>query len=146
MADKDKSIASDGDNSKLEHSQGGKTTRDELDAGVPMLPGDPSEPQGPEDALGIGPKRGNYEGRIGGSEYQPHQSVPIPASERVEGGPTARLEAQRPRVADIGDDPGVKGGTMTTDERDRASDRGRASRSERSTTNPSSTTEAARER
>lgn len=113
MADKnDPTIASDAQNDKLKHSEGGVTTRDDaLDAGVPMLPGDPAEPQGPEDALGIGPKRGDYRSRVGPGDYQPHQSVPVPASERVPGGPTARLEAQRPRTDDIGDEKGVKGGT-----------------------------------
>lgn len=111
----DPSIASEGENASLEHSKGGVTTRqDALDAGVPMLPGDPSEPVGPEDALGIGPKRGDYTGRIGPENYQPHQSVPIPADEQEEGGPTARLEAQRPRASDIGDEKGVKGGTRAT--------------------------------
>lgn len=109
---KDTTIASPAENARLEHTEGGTTTRDDaLDAGVPMLPGSPDEPVGPEDALGIGPKRGDYTGRVGPGDYQPHQSVPIPADERVEGGPTARLEPQRPRTEDIGDDPGVKGGT-----------------------------------
>ena len=106
------SVASASDNDELEHSQGGVTTRnDALDAGVPMLPGSPDEPQGPEDALGIGPKRGDYTGRIGPSGYEPHQAVPIPPEERKPNGPTARLEAQRPRAEDIGDEPGEKGGT-----------------------------------
>lgn len=114
MPDKNASIASDADNAKLKHTEGGMTTRDDaLDAGVPMLPGSPDEPQGPEDALGIGPKRGDYTGRVGPEGYQPHQSVPIPAKDRTEGGPTARLEAQRPRTEDIGDESGVKGGTHT---------------------------------
>lgn len=116
MADKDTkrddlgAVASDAGNAKLEHSQGGATTRDDaLDAGVPMLQGDPSEPQGPEDALGIGPKRGDYRGRVGPQDYQPHQSVPN-ANARP-GEPTAHLEAQRPRTEDIADEKGVKGGT-----------------------------------
>lgn len=113
--DADASIASDADNAKLKHTEGGVTTRaDALDAGVPMLPGSPEEPIGPEDALGIGPKRGDYTGRIGPANYQPHQSVPIPAMDQVEGGPKARLEAQAPRAEDIGDEKGVKGGTHPT--------------------------------
>lgn len=108
-------IASNAQNDKLKHSQGGLTTRDDaLDAGVPMLPGDPSEPVGPEDALGIGPKRGDYTGRIGPSDYQPHQSVPV--RDAKPGEPTARLEAQRPRTDDIGDEKGVKGGTQPAGE------------------------------
>ena len=117
----DETIADPSDNAKLKHSAGGKTTRDELDAGVPMLPGSPDEPQGPEDALGIGPKRGDYTGRIGGSEYQPHQSVPIPNAKPGEA--NARLEAQRPRAEDIGDDLGVKGGTQTVAEAPRPAPR-----------------------
>lgn len=112
--DADASIATDADNAKLEHSEGGVTTRDDaLDAGVPMLPGSPDEPQGPEDALGEGPKRGDYTGRVGPQGYQPHRSVPIPASERVPGGPNARLVAQRPLTEDIGDAEGRKGGVDT---------------------------------
>lgn len=108
--DADDSIASDAQNDKLKHTEGGVTTRDDaLDAGVPMLPGSPTEPQGPEDALGIGPKRGDYRGRVGPQDYQPHQSVPN-ANARP-GEPTAHLEAQRPRTEDIGDEKGVKGGT-----------------------------------
>jgi len=41
-----------------------------------MLPGDSSEPpQGPEDALGDGPKFGDYRDRIGDSTYQPHSGA-----------------------------------------------------------------------
>jgi hypothetical protein len=121
----DESIASKTDNEKLEHTAGGRTTRDDpLDAGVPMLPGSPDEPQGPEDALGIGPKRGDYTGRVGPSNYQPHQAVPIPAKEQTEGGPNARLEAQAPRAEDIGDDPGVKGGTQLAVETPRPTPKG----------------------
>jgi hypothetical protein len=110
----DASVASDADNAKLEHTEGGVTTRaDALDAGVPMLPGSPAEPQGPEDALGVGPKRGDYRGRVGPDNYQPHRSVPIPADEWVAGGPTAKLVAQRPLTEDIGDAEGLKGGVDT---------------------------------
>jgi hypothetical protein len=70
------------------------------DLGVPMLPGDPNEPVGPEDALGIGPKRGDYTDRIGPSPYNPHQgSTP-----------------QRERAEDIGEVPGKKGGVDTTED------------------------------
>lgn len=68
-----------------------------LDLGVPMLPGDGSEPQGPEDALGDGPKRGDYTNRLGGSTYLPHVGD----------------DPQRPKAADIGDESGVKGGVDT---------------------------------
>ncbi len=83
------------DENKLEHSQGGMTTReDSLDLGVPMLAGSPDEPQGPEDALGPGPKRGDYRGRIGPADYHPH----------------AGGEPQRPRAEDIGEEEARKGG------------------------------------
>ena len=99
----DESVASEAQNSKLEHSQGGVTTRDDAtDLGVPMLPGQPDEPTGPEDALGVGPKRGDYSNRIGSASYQPHESL------RAEDG-KVQVEAQRPRVEDRGDAPG-KGG------------------------------------
>lgn len=39
------------------------------DLGVPMHDGDPAEPVGPEDALGVGEKRGDYSGRGDGSDH-----------------------------------------------------------------------------
>ena len=91
---------------------GGTTTRDDAtDMGVPMLPGDPSEPQGPEDALGAGPKRGDYTGRLGETNYQPHQVGPV--SDPVAGGPTAVAIPQAPRAEDQGDVAGQKGGVDT---------------------------------
>lgn len=78
---------------------------DPTDLGVPMLPGSPDEPVGPEDALGVGPKRGDYTGRIGPSNYQPHEA-------RREDGKVV-MEAQRPRAEDIGDAEGLKGGVET---------------------------------
>lgn len=101
-------------NEGLEHPEGGRVTRDDpTDLGVPMLAGDPSEPQGPEDALGAGPKRGDYTGRIGPAHYHPHTTERIPASEREEDGPTVRVVVQRPRAEDIGDEAGLKGGVET---------------------------------
>jgi hypothetical protein len=70
--------------------------RDAGDVGVPMLPGSPDEPVGPEDALGEGPTRGDYRDRIGPSSYHPHQGT----------------TPQRPNAEDIGDAPG-KGGVDT---------------------------------
>lgn len=67
------------------------------DLGVTMLAGDPSEPVGPEDALGEGPKRGDYTERIGPADYHPHEGS----------------EAQRPRAEDIGEVAGKKGGVET---------------------------------
>ena len=90
----------------------GRTTRDDaLDLGVPMLPGSPDEPQGPEDALGPGPKRGDYRDRIGPQGYEPHEVTPNP--DAGEGEPAVKVEPQRPRAEDIGDVEGVKGGVDT---------------------------------
>lgn len=101
-------------NEGLEHPEGGRVTRDDpLDLGVPMLPGDPSEPVGPEDALGVGPKRGDYTGRIGPAHYHPTTGERIPADEREEGGPTVRVVSQRSRAEEIGDEAGLKGGVET---------------------------------
>ena len=105
-------IASEKQNEKLEHSQGGTTTRDDAtDLGVPMLPGSPDEPQGPEDALVVGPTRGDYRDRIGPSGYNPTEMVPV--RDAKPGEPTVRAEAQRPRAEEIGDVPGKKGGVET---------------------------------
>lgn len=107
MADKKASKA------RLEHSQGGATTRDDaLDLGVPMMAGDPSEPVGPEDALGAGKKRGDYSNALPAG-YNPHTSEAIPEPEREEGGPTVRVVAQRERAAQQGEEAGKKGGVET---------------------------------
>lgn len=93
---------------KLQHTAGGVTTRDDAtDMGVPMLAGGANEPVGPEDALGVGPKRGDYSDRIGPSSYQPHESLRV--EDAKPGQPDVVIEAQRPRVEDRGDAPG-KGG------------------------------------
>jgi len=111
--DTDPTIASDAQNDRLEHSQGGITTRDDrTDVGVPMLPGDPSEPVGPEDALGAGPTRGDYRGRIGSSAYQPHTTVPV--TDAKSGEAQVTVVAQRPFADEIGDVAGVKGGVGTS--------------------------------
>ncbi len=85
---------------------------DATDLGVPMLPGDGSEPVGPEDALGPGPKRGDYSDRIGPAGYQPHQVVPVEGAEP--GQPQVEVVKQRERAAERGDDAGEKGGVTTT--------------------------------
>lgn len=106
------SVATENDNKRLEHSRGGATTRDDvLDLGVPMLAGDPAERQGPEDALGSGPKRGDYTGRIGPDSYHPHEVLPV--TDAKPGEPTVRVEEQRPRASDIGDEKAKKGGVET---------------------------------
>jgi len=97
----DKSVASQEQNQELESEAGGQTTRsDKNDLGVPMLPGTGKERQGPEDALGEGPKRGDYTGRLGGEAYHPHEGT----------------TAQKPRAEEIGDVPGRKGGVETAGE------------------------------
>lgn len=77
------SVASPAENAKLEHTDGGVTTRDDLhDAGVPMAPADEPEKErvGPEDALGAEPTRGDYSDRI---DSGPHmRAVPLSADER----------------------------------------------------------------
>lgn len=99
------------DNARLQHSQGGVTTRDDaLDSGAPMLPGDPSEPVGPEDALGSGPKRGDYSKLIGNREH--YASVANPDHDPTKpDSPAFVLVHQNPLVEQRGDDKGVKGGT-----------------------------------
>lgn len=97
---------------RLKHSVEGETTRDDAtDLGVPMLPGDPSEPVGPEDALGAGQKRGDYSKRVGDSNYQPHEVVPNPDAKPGE--PTVKVVEQAPRASDRGDEKGKKGGVET---------------------------------
>lgn len=77
------SVAAPSENAKLEHSDGGSTTRDDrLDAGVPMTQGETgtTSPVGPEDALGAEPTRGDYSGRI---DSGPHlASVPVTGDDR----------------------------------------------------------------
>lgn len=112
-------VATVKDNAKLEHSQGGVTTRDDrLDAGVPVLQGDPSEPTGPEDALGEGPKRGDYSKRQDGTDH--FESRPVAGGMIVDDDgnvvdyePNVELVAQNPRVADVGEVKGAKGGVDT---------------------------------
>lgn len=106
-------VATQEQNDQLEHTRGGSTTRDDAhDLGVPMLPGSPDEPVGPEDALGEGPTRGDYRERIGPAGYHPHESRPA-TREEAEQGVVSVMEAQRPRTEDIGDVAGKKGGVET---------------------------------
>ncbi len=88
----------------------GVTTRDDaLDSGAEMLPGDPSEPVGPEDALGSGNKRGDYSAfldrRYTASVPNPNRDPEDPES------PASVIVEQNPLVQQRGDEPGVKGGT-----------------------------------
>lgn len=112
MPDAEKATATDSQNSKLKHSQGGATTRDDAtDVGVPMLAGSPEERQGPEDALGVGPKRGDYRARLARRDAEPHETRPV--RDAKPGEPTVVNEAQAPRADDIGDENGRKGGVDT---------------------------------
>jgi hypothetical protein len=101
-------MASKKDN--LQHSEGGVSTRDDaLDSGAPMLAGDPSEPVGPEDALGAGPKRGDYSAWLD-REY--HASVRNPDHDPSDPeSPAVVLVHQNPLAEDRGDEKGVKGGS-----------------------------------
>lgn len=103
--------ASKAQNDKLEHTEGGVTTRDDaLDSGAPMLAGDPSEPSGPEDALGSGPKRGDYSKLIGNLQHS--ASVVNPDYDASDpNSPRTVLVHQNPLVDQRGDEKGVKGGT-----------------------------------
>lgn len=98
------------DNADLEHTMGGATTRDAMDAGAPMLPGSPSEPIGPEDALGPGPKRGDYSDRITSGPSM--ETRIIPEADRTADGAIYELVPQGPRASELGDDEG-KGGVST---------------------------------
>jgi hypothetical protein len=95
MADtKSKDLEEQGLDPNLEHTAGGKHTRDVMDAGVPMAKPAADDPghQGPEDALGDRATRGDYSDRI---DSGPHMvAEPVPADERVPGGPTQRLVPQ----------------------------------------------------
>lgn len=111
-------VADEGQNKGLKHSKGGVTTRDDrTDLGVPMLPGSPDEPQGPEDALGLGPKRGDYTLRIGPSNYEPHEVLPVDDGGDADT-PNVKVESQRGRADEIGDEPKVKGGVTTQAQQD----------------------------
>ena len=102
----------------------GDVQKDPTDAGVPMLPGSPDEPQGPEDVGGEGPKRGDYERRIVPS-LDSHEAVRTDGGSGAAGEPVhtekggfdrkphTRLESQAERALDRGDAEGEKGGVDT---------------------------------
>jgi hypothetical protein len=104
------------DDKNAKHTEGGVTTRDDaLDSGVPMLAGDPGEPVGPEDALGAGPKRGDYSEVVGNKQH--YSSVPNPNRDPADpSSPAYVLVHQNPLVADVGDEKGVKGGSHSLSE------------------------------
>lgn len=84
------------------------------ESGVPMLPGDPREPVGPEDALGEGPKRGDYSGVM--RLEAPHEAKLTGVAPGDDNDPSRVLESQAPRVGQVGDVAGKKGGVETADE------------------------------
>lgn len=96
----------------LEHTNGGNTTRDAMDAGVPMIPGDPNEPIGPEDAMGPGPKRGDYSDRLNSG---PHMMTVENPDADVDAGEPRYMLVPADEFAEAGnqaDEPG-KGGVST---------------------------------
>lgn len=97
---------------KASEAKSDTTTKDDAtDVGVPMLPGDPKEPVGPEDALGPGPKRGDYTDRIGPSGYNPTETRRVPDAKPGEA--HTEVVEQRPRAEEVGDEKGKKGGVET---------------------------------
>lgn len=75
-----------------------------------MVPGHSKEPVGPEDAMGPGPKRGDYSANLGNTGPT-FESVPV--VDPAPGAPRSRLVDQAARANDIGDEPGKKGGVTT---------------------------------
>src|SRR5688500_10621960 len=116
MAEKEKpatDVATEQQNAKLEHTQGGPTARaDATDLGAPMPADDGTGPGGPQDVAGPGPKRGDYSGRLG-TATTPHEVVRIPDAKPGE--PVARGVDQAPRASDTGEVKGKKGGVETAE-------------------------------
>lgn len=128
-------------NEELEHTRGGATTRDSMDAGVPMTPGSANEPIGPEDALGPGPKRGDYRDRLNGGPSMVTRVIPederrkraeavVKAAPKDSGMtlelalgdvPRTELVPAGDEAGNIGDAPG-KGGVSTEEARGRAAE------------------------
>lgn len=83
----------------IEHTQGGVTTRDDVgDMGVPMAEPEKADrhqahaAKGPEDALAVGPQRGDYTARHDRTAHYVFE--PIPEDEREPGGPAVRRVVQ----------------------------------------------------
>jgi hypothetical protein len=96
------------DEQALEHTNGGVTTRDAMDAGVAMVQGSPDEPVGPEDALGPDPTRGDYSDRLVSGPSM--VSEVIPEEERTPDGPLYRLVPQAGGVRVDAAAPGAQPG------------------------------------
>jgi hypothetical protein len=100
---------------RLEHSQGGITTRDDAnDLGVDMLPGHRNLLGRSSSALRQGPKRGDYSQQSLPPGYEPMTSEPIPNAKSGE--PQVRMVRQRPNAQIRGDVPKKKGGVDTSEE------------------------------
>lgn len=114
------------------------TTRDVMDAGVPMVQGDPSEAAGPEDAFGPGPKRGDYRDRLDTGPHMVTRAIPederrkraeaiasgrdgLTVAEALGEVPTQELVPADGEVDNIGDAPG-KGGVSTEEAREQAAE------------------------
>ena len=118
-------VATPTENQKLEHTEGGLNSRsDSHDLGVPMLQGDPAEDQGPEDAFGAGPKRGDYRERVYTDAHAgvaleggglPVYSEPDSDGNRsiVDFTPHSAVVPQSQNVNEIGEVPARKGGVET---------------------------------
>lgn len=75
-----------------EHTRGGVTTRNDVtDLGVPMAPGKPDEPIGPEDAFDTN-TRGDYSNRL---HFGPSVRI-APKENPKEGEPTVEVVEQAP--------------------------------------------------
>jgi hypothetical protein len=107
--DKATALHATGDEKHSDSDAPMSTKHDATDVGVPMLPGDPSEPQGPEDAFGAGPKRGDYSDRQDPLVHT--QTVPI--EDAKPGEPNVKAVVQNPRAEDQGKTDGKKGGVTT---------------------------------
>lgn len=119
VSEETKAKSSRKSSSKSEEPAPEATTKDGTDAGVDMLPGDASEPVGPEDAFGEGQKRGDYSGRVSGAHAE---SVPLEGGGEpildddgnvVDLKPKSKLVSQTERAGDQGEVPGEKGGVTT---------------------------------
>ena len=114
-------VAAISENAALEHTEGGQTTRaDTMDAGVPMVQGQPDEPIGPEDAFGPGPKRGDYSQRVDSGPHMVTEEIPLEERQKLAGDgdlgdvPRFRLVPAGTEAGNVGDSPG-KGGVSTSE-------------------------------
>lgn len=88
-------------------AEGDTVTRKANDVGVPMVEGSPDEPIGPEDAAGLGVKRGDYSDRGDGKQH--FQMVRDADGDIVAQDQNALME-QTPGVPEDGTKGGVNSG------------------------------------